>query len=798
MALSFKRTTDNVQQKGKWSRWKRLLLIFIFMVVVFIGLAILFISPITKRLVERYDYKYTGREIRMDRAYVNPFTGFINFTNFRMYENESDSIFFSANDLTLNITLHKLLSKTYEISQFTLNRPSVKILQDKENFNFNDIVTKFSGVEDTVQTVDTTSEPIHFNFLNVKVKDGTLIYYESGTPVDYSLIKMNIESPGMRWDVDSITSRFSFSPGEGGGELKGDMMVNLETMDYRMATVIEKFNLEIMNQYLQNLSNYGSMSALLDADLQTSGNFNSADSVSITGRMSVNDFHFGKSPKEDYLSFDTLAVAMNEVSPMTGKFYFDSIVVKKPYFKYERYDSLDNIGTMFGKAGSNIDAAQANEAQFNLILELGDYMKQLSKHFFRSDFKINKLAVYDANLRFEDYSLSEKFTMALNPFTVLADSINKDKKMVNVYVTSGIEPFGEMKVIIGLNPQDTTDFDILYDVKKISASMLNPYLISQTSYPLDRGTIELEGSWKVRNGKIQSDNHLVVIDPRLTQKINNKLTKWIPMKIIMAFVRERGNVIDYQVPITGDLKDPKFKLRDVVWDIVENIFIKPVTTAYRMEVKTVETKIEKSLSLNWDMHEASLNSNEERFIKSMVKFLDDNPEAIISVTPQYYEEKEKEYILFFEAKKKFYAAQNNLPKTANNQIRIDQKDSIKIGKMSVKDSVFVHYLHQRIKDTQIFTIQEKCAQIVDPGVVEAKFNQLKKARENEFLARFKEEGLDNRVKFSKGKNVIPYNGFSFYQIDYEGDFPESLKKAYERINKLNNEAPRRKFKEERT
>ena len=798
MASSFRRTIQRITQKGKSSRWRKPLLILLLVIVVFVGLTILFISPITKHLVEKYDHQYTGREIRIDRAYVNPFTGFINFSNIRMYENESDSIFFSAQDLSLIITLRKLFSKTYEISRFTLDQPSVKILQDKEDFNFNDLVAKFSGAADTIQTIDTTSEPIHFNILDVRVKNGILIYNESGTPIDYSIVKLNIESPGMRWDVDSITTRFSFSPGKGDGDLKGEMMVNMATDKYRIATIIDKFELEILNQYLQDLSNYGSMSALLDADIRTSGSFHSVDSVTITGSMSVNDFHFGKSPEEDYLSFDTLSVSMNEVSPLTGKFYFDSIVVKKPYFKYERYDSLDNIEAMFGKEGSNIDAAQANEGQFNLILELGDYMKQLSKHFFRSDFMIKKLAVYDANLRFEDYSLAEKFAMALNPLTVVADSIDKDKKLVNVHVTSGVEPYGNMKVVLGLNPKDTTDFDIRYDVNKIPATMFNPYLISQTSYPLDRGTIEMEGTWKVRNGKIESDNHLVVIDPRLTKKINSKLTRWIPMKLIMAFVRENGNVIDYQIPIKGDLNDPKFKLSDVVWDVVKNIFIKPVTTAYRMEVKTVETQIEKSLSMNWDMHQASLGSTEERFIKSMVKFLNDNLEAIITVTPQYYEEKEKEYILFYEAKKRYYATQKNLPQMAGNQIKVDQEDSLKIEKMSVKDSAFVEYLHRTIKDSLLFTIQEKCAQLVDRGVVEAKFKQLKKAREEVFMARFEEEGLDIRVQFAQGKNVIPFNGFSYYQIDYEGDFPESLRKAYDKMNRLNNEPPRRKFKEERT
>ena len=68
----------------------------------------------------------------------------------------------------------------------------------------------------------------------------------------------------------------------------------------------------------------------------------------------------------------------------------------------------------------------------------------------------------------------------------------------------------------------------------------------------------------------------------------------------MAFIRERGNVIDYEIPITGNLKDPDFHLSDVIFDLLGNIFIKPPTTPYIFQVKNIETEIEKSLTLKWN------------------------------------------------------------------------------------------------------------------------------------------------------------------------------------------------------
>jgi hypothetical protein len=749
---------------------------------------ILFISLITKYLVEKYDEKYTGRQITMDWAYVNPFTGYIHFSNLKIYELKSDSIFFSADGVSANIAMLKLFSKTYEISRFTLNHPRGTIIQNKKDFNFNDLIEKFASKENP----DTTKAPVHFNILNVKINDGEFYYREKLIPINYFIKKVNFESTGKRWDVDTIAAQFSFLPGIGSGDMKGDFTINLKNMDYRFAFVTHKFDLSIIEQYLKDLTNYGSFTANLDADVKAKGNLDDQENLTASGQMAINEFHFGKNPKEDFASFDKLVLAITELSPKNHKYLFDSISLSHPYLKYERYDNLDNLQTMFGRKGSNIKAASADAAEFNLIIEIARYVKVLAKNFFRSDYKINRLGIYKGDVKFNDFSISEKFALELNPLTIIADSIDKSHNLVNVSLESGIKPYGNISIVLSINPKDSTDFDLQYHFQKIPVSMFNPYIISYTSFPLDRGTIEFNGTWNVRNGMIQSVNHLVIIDPRVAKRLKNKDNKWIPVPLIMAFIRERGNVIDYEIPITGNLKNPKFHLRDIIFDLLGNIFVKPPTTPYRIQVKNVETEIEKLLTLKWKMRQCSLLPTQEKFIEKMADFLVKNPEALITVYPQQYALKEKEYILFFEAKKKYFLLSNN-----KNALSFNEEDSEKVDKMSVKDSLFVHYLSKQINDSMIFTIQEKCAMFIDSAIVNAKFEQLNKERENAFIIYFKEREVEKRVKISTSENVIPYNGFSFYKIEYKGEIPESLIKAHRQMNELNNEAPRKRFKQER-
>src|SRR5207249_3110332 len=102
----------------------------------------------------------------------------------------------------------------------------------------------------------------------------------------------------------------------------------------------------------------------------------------------------------------------------------------------------------------------------------------------------------------------------------------------------------------------------------------------------------------------------------------------------------------------------------------------------------------------WEMRQTKLRTSQENFIEKISGFLEENPQASIAVYPLQYALKEKEYILFFEAKKKYFLSSNNL-----NVQSFNTQDSEKVNKMSVKDSAFVHYLNKQVRDSLIFTVQ---------------------------------------------------------------------------------------------
>ena len=125
-------------------------------------------------MIENYDEKITGREITIDYAYVNPFTGYVYLDNFKAFEYKSDSVFLAAESVNANFSMLKLFSKNYEITELELVHPIGKIIQtgSKHDLNFMDIIKKFTP--DKKRKDIAKKSPVQFSIIKMKIFDNCI------------------------------------------------------------------------------------------------------------------------------------------------------------------------------------------------------------------------------------------------------------------------------------------------------------------------------------------------------------------------------------------------------------------------------------------------------------------------------------------------------------------------------------------------------------------------------------------------------------------------------------------------
>jgi len=141
--------------------------------------------------------------------------------------------------------------------------------------------------------------------------------------------------------------------------------------------------------------------------------------------------------------------------------------------------------------------------------------------------------------------------------------------------------------------------------------------------------------------------------------------------------------------------------------------------------------------------------------------------AIVYIKPESFEDKEKEMIMLFEAKKKYFLAINH-----RKGDTVSEDDSLLISKMSMKDQSFITYLNKATQAAKNdFATELKCKRLVGEKRIDELYHRLLFARKKQIENYFTDKNIVDRVKFTQTKSVIPTSGYSNVRFYYKGDKP---------------------------
>ena len=192
----------------------------------------------------------------------------------------------------------------------------------------------------------------------------------------------------------------------------------------------------MFEQYVSGLAlGKGNLTASMSIEAEAGGNFNEPLNGKAMGRVEVNDFHLGINPETDYFSFNRFLVSFREFDLKNNRFYFDSILIDKPFLLYQKFDKLDNYRRMF------------RSQLFEEVEEVADTVDKLVD-LVNSDYYVNSFALTDGSVEFNDYSLAEKFSLIINPFNIKADSIDMANKRVKVLFSGKFQPSGNFNATL--------------------------------------------------------------------------------------------------------------------------------------------------------------------------------------------------------------------------------------------------------------------------------------------------------------------------------------------------------------
>ncbi|MCX2718651.1 DUF748 domain-containing protein [Lentiprolixibacter aurantiacus] len=489
-----------------------------------------------------------GRKLHMDKLRINYFTGTIKVYDFKMFEANDSDVFVSFDTLILNTVPYKYLSNTYAFDQLYLQGLDVRIVKKDSTFNFDDLLA-FHTTEDSTTTDMNEEEAFKFFLENLELKDASVHFYDAKVDHTSEIEHFSLFIPEIAWDQEHDSDAdFEFRIGSAKVEAFSD--VHPGSRAFESTIEIDSLQLSDFTEYALEFANIGKLDGMAHASIQLTGNLDNPMETLISGELDLINPLMTDREDAVFLSSEKVLCTLKEINFDKSSYIVEELVFEQPYLKFE-LDSVSN--NLFRIFNYQPDSPETDTEETDALY-----------------YALNHVEVNEGRMDYTDNLTGRPFDYALSDIEIKTDSIFSDSQWADVQSTMVLNDRGKLKAEIGFNPLDPMNARIDIAVEDFSLKDLNIYSGYYTGHSILTGEMFYFSSTDIRNGKLNSKNHLLIKNVEVENVKGGKYA--IPLKLAVWLLKDRNGDIELDIPLQGDVNDPEVD----TWALVGNTLKKKI------------------------------------------------------------------------------------------------------------------------------------------------------------------------------------------------------------------------------
>jgi len=125
--------------------------------------------------------------------------------------------------------------------------------------------------------------------------------------------------------------------------------------------------------------------------------------------------------------------------------------------------------------------------------------------------------------------------------------------------------------------------DVQAKVRDLELPPLSPYSAKYAGYGIERGKLSVDLAYRVDpDGQLSASNQIVLNQLSFGERIEGSTAPNLPVKLAVALLADRNGVIDINLPISGSLNDPQFRLGPIIVKVIFNLIGKAITSPFAL------------------------------------------------------------------------------------------------------------------------------------------------------------------------------------------------------------------------
>ncbi|MGE4191768.1 MAG: DUF748 domain-containing protein [Pseudodesulfovibrio sp.] len=202
---------------------------------------------------------------------------------------------------------------------------------------------------------------------------------------------------------------------------------------------------------------------------------------------------------------------------------------------------------------------------------------------FLETMTIGKVGMQNGAVKFRDDSTTPAFATELTDMTLVLTDIGQSQEArpkVDFKANIGPTP---MSVTGVLNPVISPIYsDLAISVSGLELVPLSPYTLKNLAYPVEKGRLYADVKFKTEDWVLDAKNKFFIEQLKLGRKDKRPDAPNIPVEFGLALLQDSNGNMQLNLPISGRLDDPNFRIGGIVFKAIINLLFKALTSPFSL------------------------------------------------------------------------------------------------------------------------------------------------------------------------------------------------------------------------
>lgn len=355
--------------------------------------------------------------------------------------------------------------------------------------------------------------------------------------------------------------------------LAGDLRYALDAGALEGGVRLEAFDLETIQPYLDRYTRMDLLSGLLTADLAVTlladGGFATNGTVQVDRLRTVD-----KAQQQDFIKWERLRAEGFSYDGRTADLRIKMLRLRSPYARVIiAADETINVVEIMTPA----NPAPVYHATVQVATEQGPPPQD-------TKVRIDTVAIEDGSLNFADFWIQPNYRVGIEQLNGSIVGLSSDEvSRATLDLEGKVDRYAPATIKGTMNLLSAALFtDINLRFAGVELTSVTPYSGRFAGYKIEKGKLSVDVTYHVENRALDAQQKFIIDQLQLGEKVESPDAVSLPLKLAVALLKDKNGVIDIDLPMTGTLDDPKFRLGPLIWKAVVGLLTKIVTAPFAL------------------------------------------------------------------------------------------------------------------------------------------------------------------------------------------------------------------------